>query len=330
MPRRGKKPVVYLDQNWISEITKSQIIGRSSKDDAFYSHLSSVLHTGVSEGKFACPTSDFHNKEASFNPNLRTAIPFVACALSHGLSFNSFIHINHKQLVAAALEFAGQDVPSTPWWHIPFNRDPDTLLQWSPDLSNREHPIMIDYMKEVKRIRDGIQTFDYCDFKKHRRKQGLSYEDEVRFGRDQIFREQHIRPAEAIVQGRFKTSDWESIYSVVALQALCRYTELKIICDLGEGIGTFLNSHQFAHAPFLSISSKLRAADIVRFPNRDPEQSLIDDFHIVATVLPYASVFATENYLAELIKQTGLDKEYDCSVYRMKQREDFLGKLEVL
>ena len=95
MPRRGNKPVVYLDQNWVSEITKSQIIGRSSKDKAFYNRLSSALHTGESEGKFACPTSEFHHTEASFNPNLRTAIPFIASALSRGLSFNLYIHVSH-------------------------------------------------------------------------------------------------------------------------------------------------------------------------------------------------------------------------------------------
>ena len=229
MLRQGKKPVVYLDQNWISEITKSQIIGRSSQNRAFYSHLSSALHTGVSESKFACPTSEFHHTEASFNPNLRAPISFVVGTLSRGLSFNSYIEVNHKQLLTAALEFAGQDVPSTPWWHIPFNRDPDALAQESPALSSGEHPIMIDYMKEVRSMRDGPQTSDYREFKRYRRSEGLSYEDEVKFGRIQIFEEQHLSPAKAIAQRRFMTSDWEQIYGVVALQSLCRYKELRTI-----------------------------------------------------------------------------------------------------
>ena len=68
----------------------------------------------------------------------------------------------------------------------------------------------------------------------------------------------------------------------------------------------------------------------MRFPNREPEPSQIADFHIVALVIPYADMFGTENYMAELVRQTGLDKEYDCSVYRMKQKEDFLDTVQAM
>ena len=227
MPRRGNKPVVYLDQNWISEITKSQFIVRPNKDKAFYSRLSSVIHTGVSEGKLVCPTSEFHHTEASFNPDLRAAIPLAASALSRGLSFNSFIHVNHKQLLVAALEFSGQDVPSTPWWHIPFNRDPDTLVQWSPDLSNREHPTLIDYAEETKQLRDGIQNSLYRKFKSEVRKEGHSYEDAAKFGRIQIFRELHFGLTDAIEQGIFRTSQYEPLFSGEGREALRRYDELE-------------------------------------------------------------------------------------------------------
>ena len=328
MPRRGNKPVIYLDQNWISEITKSQIVGRFSKDDTFYSHLSSVLHTGVSEGKFACPTSEFHHTEASFNPNLRAPISFVVGTLSRGLSFNSYIEVNHKQLLTAALEFAGQDVPRTHWWHIPFNRDPDILVQQSPDFSSREHPIMVEYMKEVKQTRDSEQASLYRKFKSEAREEGHSYEEAVRLGRVQMFRELHFGVTDAVEQGFFKTSQYEPLFTEVGKEALRRYYELEWICNHGGGIAMFLESCQFSNTPFLSTFANLRAADMVRFPNRVPEPSLLTDFHFVALVIPYADMLATENYLAELIKQTGLDKEYGCHVYKMKQKDDFLDELQ--
>ena len=59
-----------------------------------------------------------------------------------------------------------------------------------------------------------------------------------------------------------------------------------------------------------------------------PEPSQTADFHITALVLPYADMLATEYHFAELIKQTGLDKEYGCRVYRMKQKEDLLNELQ--
>ena len=330
MQRRGEMPVVYLDQNWMSETTKSQIVGRPNRDKAFYSQLSSALHSGVSEGKFVCPTSEFHHTEASFNPDLRAAIPLVASALSRGLSFNSYIHVNHKQLVAAASEFAGQDVPSTPWWHIPFNWDPDAPAQWSPDLSNREYPIMIDFAEETKQIRDGLQTTLYRKFKNEVRKEGRSYEEAVELGRIQIFRELHFGVADATEQGFFKAHRFGQLYSSEGPEALGRYNELEMICEQTSGIEMFLKSCHFTNTPFLSIFAKLRAADLVRFFNHEPQPSQMADFHIAALVIPYADMFATENYMAELIRQTGLDKDYDCNVYTMRQRKDFLDVLQAM
>ena len=41
-----------------------------------------------------------------------------------------------------------------------------------------------------------------------------------------------------------------------------------------------------------------------------------------------ADMLTTENYLAELIRQTGLDRECDCRVCRMKQKDDFLNEFQ--
>ncbi len=330
MQRRGKKPIVYLDQNWISEITKSQIIGRLSKDSAFYSHLSSALHTGVSNGKFACPTSEFHHREASFSPKLRAPISFVVGTLSRGLSFNSYIHVNHKQLLAAASEFAGQDVPRTPWWYVPFNRDPDISVQQSPDISSREHPIMVEYSKEAKQTRDGIQTSLSRKFKGEVWKEGHSYEEAVRLGRVQMFRELHFGVTDAVQRGFFKTSQYEPLFTEVGKEALRRYYELEWICNQGDGIEMFLESCQFSNTPFISIFAKLRAKDILSYHDDEPEPSQMADFHITALVLPYADMLATESYFAELIKQTHLDQEYNCRVFTMRQKQDFLDELSQL
>ena len=44
----------------------------------------------------------------------------------------------------------------------------------------------------------------------------------------------------------------------------------------------------------------------------------------------YVDVFATENYIAELIKQTHLGSDHDCRVFTMRQKEDLLEYLSVL
>ncbi len=328
MQKRGSKPVVYFDQNWLSEIARAQTIVRSNQSTSFFRLLSSAIHRGVSEGKMVCPTSTFHRSESSFSTQLRAPLLFVAEWFSRGLTFNSWVPINHNQLVRASLEFVGLDFSLHPWWQVPFNRSPDATVQFSQVIKNEEHPIAIDYSVEHRSLRDGKQTSNHREFKKDRVEAGLSYKDEVEYGRHQIFRELHQTPVEAMTKGRLTTSDWELLYQVIGLQAFTRFTNLVAICNQGKGIGAFLSSSQFADAAFLSICAKLRAADIVHYPDREPEPSLIDDFQIAATVLPYSDLYATENYIAHLIKQTKLDQEYGCRVFTMKQKQVFLDELQ--
>ena len=330
MERQGRRPVVYLDQNWLSEITKAQIVGQPSKDKPYFGHLFSAIHARVSQSKLVCPTSDFHDTEASFSSELRAPIGYVSRSLSQGLSFNSWFQICHNQLVQAALEFVGQESPRAPWWRIPFNWDPAIPIQEAPDISKSEHPVMLEYMKEVKSIRDGPQTSLSREFKEERQRKNRCFEDEVDFGRIQIFRELHISPAEGVVQGIFGGYDAEPVFGLVALQAIGRFRQLKTICDQSGGMQKFIKSQQFRSAPFLSICAKLRAADIVNYPDHKPEPSLIDDFLIAATILPYSDMFATENYMAELIKQTHLQEEFGCSIFTMKQKKELLDELHSL
>ena len=177
--RRGDKPVVYLDQNWISNLTKSYMHDWNSSEKAYYQGLSSAIQEGVASGRFVCPTSSFHESEASYGSIVKNSLLYVASELSRGLHFNSPIHINHQQLLRAASEFAEQDVPDYPWWTVPFNRDPDCRLDASPEKTIQVHLSIDEFATEAKRIRDGAQITQYQAFKKERRQRNLGFEAEV-------------------------------------------------------------------------------------------------------------------------------------------------------
>ena len=328
--RRGSKSVVYLDQNWISNITKSYMNDWNSSDKPFYERLSSAIQEGVANNRLVCPTSTFHESEASYGPEVKDSLWYVAKRLSRELSFKSPIHITHQQLIEAASAFARQDLPDTPWWAIPFNRDPDTQMDGLAETTIEVH-ISIDELAELhKNHRDGIQTSQYNEFKKSRQQHNLSYEDEVMFGRQQLFWEGYVGPLQASIQSDFVESTPNHLYPSylhAALEAISRGLELNRTCDKGGGLGEFLESSHFVATPFLSIYARLRAADIVRFPEQTPKPSQLDDYQIIATVLPYTNVFATENYMAQLIKQTLIDKEYDCRVFTMREKQEFLEYL---
>ena len=125
MLRQGSKPIVYLDHNWLSEITKAHIDGKRSVDRTYFLELAKVLQEGVASDRFAVPTSHFHEDEGSLSSELDESLQSVANTLGHGLIFNPYHDISHEQLKEAAMSFAGLDIPDRPWWAIPFNRDPD-------------------------------------------------------------------------------------------------------------------------------------------------------------------------------------------------------------
>ena len=158
MQRRGERPVVYLDQNWLSEITKAHIDGWTGKDTPYFEKLSSAIQSGVNKDRFACPTSTFHTSEASFSSKVKDSLRGVAEELGHGLVFNSHIDISHMQLVEAALEFSEQDSLRTPWWRVPFNREPYALASNFPSRGISVYLTLEAWAEEEKRLRDIIQT----------------------------------------------------------------------------------------------------------------------------------------------------------------------------
>lgn len=136
MHLKGNKLLIYLDQNWVSEIIKA---GTKKAPTDFFNKLLNVLETGVSESRFACPTSQFHSSEALLDSRINNRLGEIVGKFSLGLNFNESSLISHQQLLGAASSFAGQEPPATPWWAIPFNKNPDVPIdhvprqdQWNP------------------------------------------------------------------------------------------------------------------------------------------------------------------------------------------------------
>lgn len=149
----------------------------------------------------------------------------------------------------------------------------------------------------------------------------------IPFNRFQLFREGYFGMTEAISLAGEVPAGFDVIYQTAAWQQYNRIMEIRQICDKGAGLAAFVSSNEFIEAQYLSVRAKLMAADIVYNAHRSPETSLLSDFDIAATVIPYVDVFATENYLAELLRITRVASDYGCEVYTMRQRDEFLAYL---
>lgn len=331
MQRRGAKTVLYLDQNWLSNIAKAYTNNSKSGEQSYYLTLSEAIQEGVRTNQLACPTSQFHETESSFSAKVRDSFWYIARRISDGLSFNSPIPIQHAQLIEAASKFAGKDLPDTPWWSIPFNKDPDMPASNLSDGPLRIHLSLDMLAEEEKRVRDDITTPLYRRYKETRRAANFCYAEEIQFSMVQLFAEGHtplgLQKAAQLLDEN--TSYLKGLYDIAVLDSANRYWELAKVCDDHGEIGAFLQSPQFSNVPFLSIYARLMSADIVNYPYRNPEASLKEDFSIVATVVPYVNILATDNYIAELIKQTRIDQECNCQTFTMRQKENLLDTLRL-
>ena len=328
----GSKPIIYLDQNWLSEITKAYLPNSRSQDNPYFQELFGVILDGVTNDRFATPMSDFHESEGSLSSELYAHLRSVDNALSRGLTFNRSFDISHAQLRSAASSFAGVELPSVPWWHVPFNRDPDIPdKELEPRKAGMEvYSRLISLIDEQRRLRNEAEAVMYKDHKEKRRSVGLSFEDEVRFSKELLLWEGYLGVRQALNVPGVTSSDWDVMYQSVAANREGQWKEILGIVKQSRKPSRFLDSSDFNNIHFINIRAQLMAADIVKFPARKSEPSLQDDLSIVATILPYSDVFATDSYIAELIRQTKLDDYYSCRVIAMRQKDKFPNYLKEL
>ncbi len=299
-------------------------------DHHYYNSLFDQLREGVANNKFMIPSTEFHNAEASYSGKVDESLWYIVKRLSRDFSFNFSNSIQQNQLLIAACEFAGLKLPELPWWTTPFSMDPDTPGRDLPDSEVKVHLKIETWAQHQKGIRDDSQINDYRTFKSSRVSIGASYDEEVEYGRGQLVREGYYGVLALMERPEFVNSDWALLHYVSALDIVNFYRKLDSICSSRGGIDAFVESPEFLTVPFFDIYARLRAADIVQFPDRTPEPSLLDDFTIVATVLPYVHYLATENYMAELIKQTKIGDKYNCGVFTMRQKVRFMDLLKTL
>ena len=328
----GRKKIIYLDQNWLSDMAKAQRNEDVRVDKPYFTELFKAIRQAITDDKIVCPTSPLHTSESNLSSKLNVDIRSTDNAISRGLSFNPIEEVCHQQLLDAASKFGGTKPSSEPWWRTPFNRDPafpDSMVPRTED-SLEVFLTVPNLVDEDQRVRNEVIAPMYGQYKGRWAKFNVPYHAAVEFLRIQLFREHYciFDNAEPVLRQSFP--DWDIIHSSVFRERQQQLAELSQICNNGERIVSFLSSDCFKDAPYLSIHAKLMAADIVYHGNRKPEGSLMDDFDMAATVVPYVNVFATENYLAELLRKTGVARDYGCTVYTMRQKDKFLDCLSRL
>ena len=125
MPKGTKKLIVYLDQNFISEMAKADSNKRVKPE---FKHVYELLHKGFLDERLVVPASWFHDVETSLCIELKERIVSYQNYLGQ-IKLNSPESVRQEQIVAFASIFRG-DTDIDPFAiDIAFDENPDKRTQ---------------------------------------------------------------------------------------------------------------------------------------------------------------------------------------------------------
>ena len=321
-PYRPSKQIIYLDQNFISNIAKAA----SKPDLATYVQIAETLREKADV--IACPTSEFHNTETLYSGDegLRRAIRQVIFDLSRGLGFRDSFDILEAQTKSAIHKYFGNHAqPPEPGWSEAFTSDPDLPTR-------AEQPVYVEvapffqagltakhtYPERARRVASevaarGIQFNERLD-------EQCAWFARIAFG-----------PLIELLLAQARAAAGQPL-DVFALLPSYASRVYENFCELSGSqelakFAQFLKSPQFKHTPFVRIFCSIHAA--METDSAKPEAGDYDDTRILGTVLPYCDVVATDYSKKRLLKQLGFDKEFGVTLFSAR-RPDLAAFLNFL
>ncbi len=281
MPKRTKKLLVYLDQNFISEMAKAPINDRVKPE---FSEIYELLHTGFVEEKLVVPQSLMHDVETSLAPHFKERIVSYQNYLGQVRLYRPE-EVTNAQTEAAFQRFSGDNTAEVLKIQNAFLQHPDQRVQ--------QLNVTVDMHLENRDFRSG----------------------RIRTGKDlEALRKRRIQEKatfEAHLQIEYDA------HRDFFLQEMSRNLS-KPLKDLGEALIAFANSSQFRDIPAINISSRLYAAILTKFPTREAKSSDAADIDILSAYIPYMDVFCTDTFMAEQLRTLGLDRKYGVAVFSAK------------
>lgn len=290
MPKRTKKLLVYLDQNFISNMAKGPI---NERVKAEFREIYELLHTGFVEEKLVVPQSLMHDVETSMATHHKKRIVSFQNYLGQVRLYRSE-EVANRQTDAAFQRFQGDSTAEVLKIANAFLQHPDQRVE--------QLNIIVDAHLENRDFRSGrTRTGARLEaLRKRRVQEGVTFEAQL----------------------QIEYNDHRDFYLEEMARALS--TPVK---DLDKGLIAFANSSQFRDVPAIDIAARLNAA-ILTNTKREVKPSDTADIEILCTYAPYMDVFCTDTFMAEQLRMLGLDRKYEVDVFSAKTAS--LNKLKML
>lgn len=323
--------IVYLDQNYLSNMAKARIRSIKDEDQAkFWRSLFDDLKKAVLADRIACPELNFHRHEAMYDRRLEEPIRKVIDELSWGLKFHHSTDILESQIYDAAKNFLGKQLEEREPWTIAFKSNPQASVEsrmtdiWGSKGRINVHFSLSDEVVEHDRqlkaeFADTTVLPVTCQktclgWSELLLREKLSFICSL-FGLS-LLQPDYLswlkRQYSGSSVGRFAVN--EHIADSVRLWQ--RLDEIGIKAEDTTTAANFLDSDELLNIPYIDIFSSIHAAINTYYPNRNMQQGDFYDIPMLSTVLPYCDVVTTDSFMKEiLVKRLHFDDKYKARIF---------------
>jgi len=263
MGKRIQKLVVYLDQNFVSEMSKADV---NEKVRPEFKEIYELLRQGFVDEKLVVPGSLLHDIESSLATHLKDRIVSYQHYLGKVRLYRPD-EIRNTQTFAALDRFMG--------------RTSDDPLQ--PKAAFLDHP---DQRRFGISVDSHLERYNFRE-SRHRTSKDLD-ELRQRLIRDKVTYDRQLTIEQKTQRDQF-------------VQTYCRYCG-PVSEEKGKELTAFTESADFASIPLLRIEAHLFASILTRNPDRQIKPSDVTDIDALSAYAPYIDVFCTDAFMADQLR----------------------------
>lgn len=283
---RPQKLLIYLDQNFISDIAKVE--RRRPEFDELYS----LLHQGFWEEKLVVLRSVFHEVETSMAGSLADPIRSGQSTIGHVRLLHP-IDVKESQIVRALqLRLGNADVQDV----ITF----DDIFEENPD--RRLHHIEIDVNCDWQHAgarQDRQQLADQLDRVRKR-----IFDNSVSY-KEQLLIEMREMRGQALSSANARQ------YTAASGATMAQLVE-------------FVASPAFERIPIVRLEAGLLARLMTAYANRPIRAGDATDVDAMAAYLPYCDMYAADGAMVAIARQEAVDSMFGCELFSSRGEVDQL------
>ncbi len=328
--------IVYLDQNYLSNMAKARIGSIKDKDEAIFWHsLFNDLKKAVLADKIACPESEFHSTEAQYDKRLEDAIIGTIKELSWGLQFHSWKSILESQIENSARTFLGQQLDESEWWATAFQSDPHAPVESRmEDIGGEKWRIDVDFslpdnaITRDRRLKSEFVVESQEVLDKHINNRPDDLPEALIQSKKSFIAGYMGNVAEQYIIRALR--EGELLDKVVAIGNYAglvdlwnRLNKIGINTDDHDAVMAFAESKELLDSLFVDIFASIDAVLSTYYPaNRKIQAGDYYDLPIMAIALPYSDVIATDNFIKGiLVNILHFDDKYKARIFSATDKD---------